>query len=97
MITFREDWRSHLWQGRYLLKFFWAPILDKNSYRKNHYNSWIRATGISFATCFFSVLIFLEEPANKKEKLKSSGSLRAGIRGFSLRIGMGQIAGSSDL
>ncbi len=31
----------------YLLKFFWAPILDKNSHRENHYKSWILATGIA--------------------------------------------------
>ncbi len=165
----------------YLLKFLWAPILDKNSYRKNHYKSWILATGISFAFSIFLLsffgparaiqplflmiiaisllsatldiaisslyikllsyqergqgaagriiavniarifgsgllvmiynhwgwvlltsimggiillsliaLIFLEEPANKKEKPKPSGSFLAGIRSFFARTGMGR-------
>ncbi len=165
----------------YLLKFFWAPILDKNSYRKNHYKSWILATGISFAASIFllsffgpareiqpfflmiitisllsatldiaisslyiklltyeergggaagriiavniarifgsgllvmiynhwgwvlltsimagiillslTALILLEEPVNKKKKLKPSGPLSAGIRGFFVRTGMGR-------
>ncbi len=163
----------------YLLKFLWAPILDKNSSRKNHYKSWILATGIGFAASIFLLsffgptkeiqplflmiiaisllsatldiaisslyikllsyeergqgaagrivavniarifgsgllvmvynhwgwvlltcimagiillpliaLIFLEEPANKKEKLKPSGSFFSGIRGFFVRTGM---------
>ncbi len=165
----------------YLLKFFWAPVLDKNSSRKNHYKSWILATGIGFASSIFLLsffgpakeiqplflmiiaisllsatldiaisslyikllsyqergqgaagriiavniarifgsgllvmiynhwgwvpltnimggiillsliaLVFLEEPANKRERLKSSGSFFAGIRVFFARTGMGR-------
>ncbi|PIE69789.1 MAG: hypothetical protein CSA21_00575 [Deltaproteobacteria bacterium] len=51
----------------YLLKFLWAPALDRTSYRKNHFKSWVLATGIGLGVSLFLLGFFA--PARKIQLL----------------------------
>ncbi len=71
----------------YLLKFFWAPILDRNNHRKNHYKSWIVATGMGVG--LWILLLGFFEPS------KGIQLLFAMIMGISLLTATLDIAISS--
>lgn len=42
----------------WILKFLWAPLVDKNSTHNHHYKRWIIASELFYAACIISIAFF---------------------------------------